>query len=503
MPSYADRVARNVFFSFLTTSGSLGLSFVLSVVIARWLGPTGQGAWNLVGWTVGTLALLVNLGLPNAVVKGTAEWLGKGESEVARALVYHAIRLALRVGLTVTLAGVVAAPWISRLYGGAVSPALLAFGALAILPSVLNDLLGAAWQGAQRFEQVTRITLAVGPLNLLVTIAVLWAGGGVPGLVACWAAGLAISAAVYWLGLRRSILAGAEHAPLPPAARAAFRRYVRDVSLMVFLDAIVFERSEVFFLGVFSSAEQVAFYTTGFAFATLAMRFLPGALTSAIFPAFSEQAGAGDQSRMARTYAASFKYLAIFTVPMAIGGALLSEAIVVVIFGERYRPAGLPLALMLVSAALARMATAASSLLYGSGHTGVLVRLGAAAAALNVGLDLLLIPRFGARGAALANGIAQLAAVGFLPLIIRRLYGFGAPWPALSKIVLAAAIMALPVAPLAPLATTPAALAAVVALGALVYAGACLLLGVVSAEERRWLGRAGARLTPSRRRQAI
>jgi O-antigen/teichoic acid export membrane protein len=61
---------------------------------------------------------------------------------------------------------------------------------------------------------------------------------------------------------------------------------------------------------------------------------------------------------------------------------------------------------------------------------------------LNVLLDWMLIPRFGAIGAAWGNGLAQTFGVGAMWVQARRLYDFDFPWWSAIRLAFAAVVMA-------------------------------------------------------------
>jgi O-antigen/teichoic acid export membrane protein len=121
----------------------------------------------------------------------------------------------------------------------------------------------------------------------------------------------------------------------------------------------------------------------------------------------------------------NLKLVISLALPMAVGVTLLARDALVIIFSEKYAAAAVPLSLLAVSVipfALV-MITARGLVATGKQHIDLIAN--AAAVAANLALNLILIPRYGATGAAVAQLISMivLAAVevGYSALRLFRL----------------------------------------------------------------------------------
>ena len=105
-------IARNS----LWTALDQGLSFlggtVVAIIIARVLGPTLLGAFAFVMWIVGVGGSLGIHGVSRATAKFGGEYFGRGEPEIARAIIRSALRWQLAVGSILVGIGLVAV-WVS------------------------------------------------------------------------------------------------------------------------------------------------------------------------------------------------------------------------------------------------------------------------------------------------------------------------------------------------------------------------------------------------------
>jgi O-antigen/teichoic acid export membrane protein len=93
----------------------------------------------------------------------------------------------------------------------------------------------------------------------------------------------------------------------------------------------------------------------------------------------------------------------------AAAGIALAPAIVEILFGPPYRDAVAPLRILLVSFAFLVISRHHRLVLVASGRQATDLRIMAGAAALNVGLNVWLVPRAGLVGAAMANVASEAA----------------------------------------------------------------------------------------------
>ena len=78
---------------------------ITSIVLARVLGASLLGQYNYWLWLIGLLALVASPGLPQAMTKFGAEYLGQGERQTASAIFARLLQLELLLGALVGGAG--------------------------------------------------------------------------------------------------------------------------------------------------------------------------------------------------------------------------------------------------------------------------------------------------------------------------------------------------------------------------------------------------------------
>jgi O-antigen/teichoic acid export membrane protein len=386
---------------------------VISVVAARYLGPDGMGRQSYIAFVSLSVTLLLTGGVPVALSRFIGERLGAGHPEEVRPLVRWALRIEL-VGAALAAVGLIAAGLLGADPGAAWI--LAGVGAAA---AVLHTVPSAALSGTQRWRAAATLGLSTS-LGLVVTVViVLVAGGGIVGMFAVEAAFAVIGLAGVTVLARRALAGLGTDRRLGPELRGRVLRYAAIGTLNVALSYVVWRRSEFFFLGAYSPDSEIAMYSIAFA-AVAAMTKLPEAVGTVLSPAFSTLFGAGAVDRMRSGYSRAQRLVVRLALPLTALGLALAPTAIRLVYGEEYSRAGDVLLLLLVTFPVVALVSPSRGLITGFGRRRFPVTVGAFAAVVNIGLDLLLIPGHGAMGAALANALAQLA--GGIPVIAYAAY---------------------------------------------------------------------------------
>jgi O-antigen/teichoic acid export membrane protein len=193
-------------------------------------------------------------------------------------------------------------------------------------------------------------------------------------------------------------------------------------------------------LGFLTNPRTVGLYNAAYKPVTIALA-LPLTYFVGLFPALSRTHAEGPvafRSLVER----SLRLSALMVAPLAVGGTLLAKQIILLLFGANYAESALVLPILIWSAVLVILRGSYRHSLTAAGHQALDLRCAVASTCTNVGLNFLLIPRFGMIGAATATVIGDavwflMAFVGFERKVMRL-----NPLPYLARPVLAGAAMA-------------------------------------------------------------
>jgi O-antigen/teichoic acid export membrane protein len=470
---------------------------ILSIVIARYLGPTDMGRQSYIAFVSLTLVQAATAGLPGALTRFVGELLGARRGGQAMSL--H--RLTLRVEIAAA-ALLLAAMCATAALGGDLAAAWVlagVSGALAVLQSVPMSLLA----GAQRWRAASLPGLVTGVATVPAMIVVLGAGGGITGLFAVEA--LAVFANLIWTAVlaRRVEVRLPAPEPADPELRRRFLSFAGNLTIIVVIHFVVWRRSELFVMQHYSTDAQIAFYSIAFA-AVSGLAKLPETIEAITVPAVANLMGTGEHERVRRGFWRALRLLAVATPPLVAGVAVTGPALLNLLYGHAYAGAGAVLLAMLAPLLVQPMLTMSEAILYGLERPRFIVKAGLVACVVDIGLAFALVPRLDALGAAIANGVSQLVAGVPCLVLAARLHRplDLAVAPLLRGLGLACAVAAASGAVLLAFGTGAVPTLAAVAAGAAAFVVLGRVARPLAADDAAWLagalGDAGARGVASR-----
>jgi O-antigen/teichoic acid export membrane protein len=482
-------LVRNTLWYGLVTLVGLAAGLITSVILARGLGPQRMGDFSYVTWAWTVLEAVASLGLALATARYTADRVARGDVAGAWGFARHFLRRQLLATALVMSVGLGLVLWLAPSH----LRAPLVVVTVALLPITVESIYTHALYGAQRYDLTARLSTLKMSLQIAVVAAALGLGAGLPGVFAGLALTLVFSC---WLVRRtaRRVYAQAP-AEVPGPDRLEVRRYLVALSTVAVLDAIVWDRSEVFFLGLWGDASDIAFYSLAFGLATRAM-IVPEIAAGALLPAFAALHGAGHRRDFEDVYRTALRYVALAGALVAALVAALAPGIVVLLYGEPYRPAAPLLTALVGVAVVSALRQVAWAALPAIGDRRSALAATLVAAAINLALAAWLIRAHGTAGAVVANAAGQLIATAWVFVAITRRHGCRFPGLDVVKIAGAAALAFL-VAHLAGPAADHVDAGRLVlgaAAGSLVFLATCILGRVVGPREwaavlsrTRWL----------------
>ncbi len=400
----------------------LAAGFAASVAIARVLGAERYGVYVLALAWIAVLRLPCQGGFATgairfvAALRATEEWgLMRGFLRTSRRYVVVA---SLAVG-GAAAAGVAAA-------GERISPELAAtllVGCASLPFFALLELWSSTLRGFLRVASSQLPIRLVQPL-LLVAFVVAWHASSAPPLDAPRVAGLnlasgALAALLAGLSLLRAI---------PPPARAAAvrtrrREWARTAAPLLLIASLhlVMERTDVLLLGFLRGPLEAGLYAPASRLAALIALGLV-AVNAWVGPMISALHARGELGELQLLVRRGARAIALLTLPAAVGVVVLGRPLLG-LFGAEFVAAH-PALVILVLGSVANALT---------GSVGILMtmtgRQDAAAgvlllwAGLNLGLNLVLIPRYGIVGAAISSAVTTAGWNVHLAVIVWRSLG--------------------------------------------------------------------------------
>jgi len=418
----------------LANAFSTLLAIAGSILIVRSLTPAEYGSFSYFVWLATIISVLGTLAFPLAITKITSEL--RGDQRPADA---YALSRLLTVALIVI--NLIIAVGVLFLAVGSTAPqnVYLLIIAAYLVPNALTAHLRSTLWGHERYRPVAAIEIGGSLVQIVLVVGAYQLDLGAPGYVAAVLSGNVIQA----VGLAALMWRPPRPRRLPSfPERALVRRYLAFASpatLILLCEVIIWQRSEIFFLELLRDLAEVGYYNLSFTVFSMFLA-LGWALLHGFYPAISRSYGAKQWHGIHHNVRQSAVLAALFAVPLTFGGWTVVDKLVLLLYGEKMLPV-VPVAQILLVGLMPGVLAGIFSLTVNAvGGIWLLVRLGIPLVALNVVLNILLVPAMGAVGGAIANTGTQVAYTFMLILIVSQRYRIALPYRAVGGVVLIGAL---------------------------------------------------------------
>lgn len=388
-------------------SGNLSvqiLQFAVGVVLARLLAPADFGILVTIQIFTGVAGFLASGGMGQALVRAQD------------ATPHHfqtVFTLQLLTGLVIYAVFYVLAPYIADWYDQPVYRDLIHVSALSFVLRPFVNMPSAWLQREMRFRQRTTLRLVTAPLGSIASIVLAWLGHGPWSLVI---GGLASSVA--YAVLSQFIV------PVRPGIRfdAELTRQLGLYSVkFTGNDLVSYLRNQLanFLLGVLSGPTTVGLYNKADSLAKLPQT-ISGAVYEPIFRGLSKTVDDADKSQY--IYYRTISLLAVYMLPIYFGLMWLAEPFIVVVYGEKWLPSALPLAILSTGGVLACIGHPAGAVLAANNWLGREIVVQVVTAALTA-IACIVGIRWGLAGVATGLLVAWLYSTLHLSVLCARCIG--------------------------------------------------------------------------------
>lgn len=480
--SNAKIIGRNFVFMGLEVVITLVCTLLTTVAIARVIGPTRLGYFNLIFWLTSITCSVGSLGIPLTTFKYMGEFLGGGKKELARAVFFYNLWAQTGIATVLTVIGMIAAFTLVD-PGYRVCSILLV---LSMIPNMITFVPSQANSAAEDAALNTRGAFVGAVVYVIAVAASLLLGWNLIGIAAGVLVYRTAELAVKTIPVLKS-MKSVPQIPLPPEIRKRMFSFSGLSTGLMILQIVIWDRSDIIFLKLLQpDIRQLAFFSVCFSVADRLMR-MPQTFANALSATQMAEYGR-DRDRLFRMTSKASTYVLLGTLPVLIGLACIGGPFVRVMYGSQYLPA-IPVFIVVALLSIPRaILTPAQTLLYSAEDLGFVLRWGCVAAAINVLLDLILIPGHGALGAAWANGVAQtFAAVTIWGRVLAR-YPVRIDVPVLFRLSAATLAMAVVVLGIVAVPFNPTMkLGVAVPAGAIVFLVTSRMFSVLQTDDRRRL----------------
>lgn len=366
---------------------TLTLGFVRAVIMARLLLPEHFGVTTLALFYLNLASQLRALGIDNALIH-------RKDPDDDVLATYFTMRVG-QVAISV-FALVALIPLLGRLHSNVplLPPILLAYVGIGMVKG-LNGVQTTILSKRMAFRQLA-ITDVIGSITMTVVgPGLAWLGFGVWSIVAELASGMLSRAIAVWLIYR---------AWRPRLGwNGQIARWFWNYGSKIWVGTNVtflLDRFDDWWVGTYLGADPLGFYSRAYEFARYPRKAIANPVLSVFYPAFAQLQD--DRQRLSRAF---FRPTSL----MVRAGALFSLILILIapefiqlLLGERWLPMVFTFQLMIVYTLLDPLLVAASNLLAATGYPGKIAKTRVIQALIFIPAVVILGPRLGIEGVALA-----------------------------------------------------------------------------------------------------
>jgi O-antigen/teichoic acid export membrane protein len=375
--------------------GALIALALATLAVARGGGPAAVGVYVLLRVLPSLLGVVISAGLP-----GACTYFLAGERRGDRRLPLTLLSIACVGGTAGMLVWLAAAPALERFFFPGLSLGLVALSSVLVLTRVLVATAKSCSQGSDDLPGANRVILTEELMFLPMYGLLLGAGAsGFPAIVAGQILADVATLSLGWIRLaRRGFFRGAAR-PSRHLARViasyGLRAQVGGVITLMNL------RLDFILLSLMAGPAVLGVYAIASKYAEL-VKIPAMSLTYVLYPRFAK-AGRAKATLKAQSL---LPKAALFTAAMVAPLWLASSFLIPAVYGADFEGAVVPAQIILLGLALTGVGAVVSAFLYGVGRPGMNSLAMGAGLVVTVLLDVLLIPRFEANGAAVASAVA-------------------------------------------------------------------------------------------------
>lgn len=350
---------------------------------------------------------IINAVIVTGTLQTVSKYISQDESK-ADSVKSKALRLQLAVGGGLAFAFAMLAPVIAGYLNDPRLTNYLRLAALITLSYAFYSVYTGYFNGQKKFFAQACLDIAYSTMKLAFIVLLVWLGlgvaGGVGGFALAAASILAVSAIAAGRGERKGEV----------RARDLFGFQVNLLLFTLVLNLL--QKIDLILVKALSSpdatiaSENAGSYGAAVYVANITYQVVISA-TFVIFPLVSQATFANDRSRTQVYISNTLRYtLMIMALPATLFSANASE-VINVIYTQAFQPGAVALSVVAFGMLFFGLFYVMTTIISASGRPKVSLIIGTVTLAANAGMNALLIPRYGIKGAAIATTVSMILGV--------------------------------------------------------------------------------------------
>ncbi|MBI5467362.1 MAG: flippase [Candidatus Kerfeldbacteria bacterium] len=406
---------------------NLGITFVSSVMVIRYLGVAHYGEYSLVITLVALFGFAIDLGLTQLVVREVSQHRDQSSRYLSNFLIVQAIVALIFFILLVIFVNVLHYPEIIRLGTYIVGSGMVVGALVRPFTAILT--------AREEMHIIAAVNVLVSIANFFIVLGLINFNGSLNTFfVLSLVTNLLTLGLITWLARR--------YFRVELHLDRGLIRHLLIMTIpfaMLMLFNIVYGKVDVFMISrIINSDTAVGLYSSAYRIID-ALIIVPATVSSVLFPIIARNIG--DQGATNFVGSRAIKFTAALGLPIAFGAVLVGTPLIVLLFGQSFIESGTVLKYLIWMIALISSYSILGNILLSANRVKLLVKLNAIGIVINVGMNLYLIPRYGIIGAAISSVGAEVIIMALHAFFARQYVRFGQLRTDFLKILIACGAM--------------------------------------------------------------
>jgi len=381
-------------------------NFVYRLIVSRYLGPADYGLISLGQMVLNISMIFAVFGLREGLIRFGAYYKGKENFSGLKGTFYSTIKITLPISIVISILLIIFSDFISNniFKTTEFKPVLIVFAAVIPL-FVVVKLIGALFLALSQPEyKEIIVNVSTNVINLILVAAVVFLGGSVFHVSLSY-----LIAIVLGLGLGLILYQHKVHKKIfsEIKPRYNYNKLLKFSLPLLFVGIFIkiMGWADTFFLGVFKSTTEVGIYNVAFPLAAAMGMFLTS-FGQIYFPLTSELIAKRKYSHVSSSFEVIVRWIFLISFPAFLLMLVFPKDIIKICFGKEYIAGATALVILIVGYFINVIVGPANQLLKSMNKTKFIFYLNLIVVCMNIVLNIILIPKYGVNGAAIATALS-------------------------------------------------------------------------------------------------
>ena len=433
--SAKSKAFKNLFFSSAGLYIEYFLGMLVSIIIARVLGPEKYGEYALILWLCAFGTIITNGGVTTALIKFVAECRVKHLEYIESTIKYINKIQYIKYFLVLIVFSILYIFFKDTFYKEA-NLGLLMILLIAIALRAGHMFYFSLAKGFENFKLNALIVSIAAPINLLLMIAAAYYFNSLHAFLAAYIISSLIFFIISKTVVQKQCVVQEAQNTISNELKSRINKHVKIVMLNTLLVFIITKDSELLFLKYFSTPEELGLFKVSHRLSTGVALLLPGIFGAIMLPLMSASVAQSKEVVAAR-FISSIKYILIIALPAALFFVRFSEEIILLLYGENYIQAVIPFSIIVFTCCVCSIGTVSSSYLLSIDKQSLLFRIVIIGTIVKLVLDYFLVSKYHLMGAVVAFSFSIFLMFISKKILAMRMLGLKFPWGHASRILLA------------------------------------------------------------------